>query len=67
MADIPLPDIVRQIGLQWHLDRSAASATLDRAMEALGIRPARSWLGARSLAGEQYRLVIDWLNEHGLR
>jgi hypothetical protein len=66
MPNIPLNDIVRQVRLQWRLDDSRAAAVVDRAMQALGIQPARSLLGGKSLTPDQYRLLLEWLNEHGL-
>lgn len=67
MADIPVPDVVKQLRLQWHLEQAGAEAQLERAMKALEIRPKRSLFGGKSLTPEQYRDVLAWLNQHGLR
>ena len=67
MADIPLPEIVRQVSLQWKLEAAAAQAAVDRALADLGIAPRKKLFGGRSVTAEEYRLLLDWLNQYGPR
>lgn len=67
MADIPLPDIIRQVSLQWKQDSAAAEAAVDQACHALGLTPRKRFFGPKSLTGEEYRLVLEWLNRYGIR
>ena len=67
MVDIPLPEIVRQVSLQWKLDSAAATAAVDRALSGLGIVPRKKLFGGRTVTSEEYRMLLDWLNQHGLR
>lgn len=63
--DIPLPEIIRQVRLQWQLDDARAAAAVERAMAGLGVVPRKKWLGGKVVSGEEYRLLLDWLNANG--
>ena len=67
MPDIPYPDIVKQVSLQWQRDTGAAEAAVENACAALGITPRKKLFGGKVLSGEEYRLLLDYLNQHGLR
>ena len=67
MPDIPYPDIIKQVSLQWQRDAASAEAAVGRACDALGIAPRKKLFGGRVLSGEEYRLLLDYLNQHGLR
>lgn len=67
MVEIPLSDVVRQVRLQWQLQDGVASAAVERAPTTLCITPRKKLFGPRSITGEEYRMVLGWLNENGYR
>lgn len=64
--DIPLPEIIRQVRLQWQLDELRAQSAVERALAGMGITPRKKLFGGKVVSGEEYRLLLDWLNRNGL-
>ena len=67
MPNIPVPDIVKQVRLQWQTDDATASAAVERALSDLGFAPKKKLFGGREVSPQEYDMILDWLNRRGLR
>ena len=67
MADIPLNEIIRQVRLQWQMDDARAGMAVEEAMVRAGIEPRKKLFGGKVISAQEYHLLLDWMNQNGLR